>query len=81
MLSLYLQLQKTLGPTSFEHMETITDLIKEYNLRAQPALGMERWVTKCYTISTPMHVSVFLHDDDDDDKYSQLIPCHWSYLS
>lgn len=36
------QLQKTLGPTSFDHMETITDLLREYSLRAQSSASIDR---------------------------------------
>ncbi|XP_063615631.1 uncharacterized protein LOC134788730 [Penaeus indicus] len=36
------QLQKTLGCLTFEHMETITDLIREYDLRGQSSQGLER---------------------------------------
>ncbi|KAK4315518.1 hypothetical protein Pmani_013261 [Petrolisthes manimaculis] len=63
------QLQKTLGPTSFEHMETITDLIKEYNLRAQASLGLERRKsTLSLTGSLPSHPGV----DDMKNKVSKM---------
>ncbi|KAK3865667.1 hypothetical protein Pcinc_028744 [Petrolisthes cinctipes] len=63
------QLQKTLGPTSFEHMETITDLIKEYNLRAQASLGLERRKsTLSLTGSLPSHPGV----DDMKNKVSKI---------
>ncbi|XP_066971984.1 RAB11-binding protein RELCH homolog isoform X1 [Macrobrachium rosenbergii] len=58
------QLQKTMGSASFEHMETITDLIKEYSLRTQSSQGFERRKTG----ALPVHPGV----DDMKNKMSKM---------
>ncbi|XP_042232742.1 RAB11-binding protein RELCH homolog isoform X1 [Homarus americanus] len=63
------QLQKTLGSTTFEHMETITDLLREYSLRTQASQGLERRKSNLsLTGSLPVHPGV----DDMKNKMSKM---------
>ncbi|KAK7081924.1 hypothetical protein SK128_015159 [Halocaridina rubra] len=63
------QLQKTMGSATFEHMETITDLIKEYNLRTQSSQGVERRKTNIsLTGALPVHPGM----DDMKNRMSKM---------
>ncbi|XP_071522706.1 RAB11-binding protein RELCH homolog [Panulirus ornatus] len=63
------QLQKTLGSTTFENMETITDLIREYSLRAQSSQGQERRKSNLsLSGALPVHPGV----DDMRNKMSKM---------
>ncbi|KAK8722523.1 hypothetical protein OTU49_012251, partial [Cherax quadricarinatus] len=64
-----MQLQKTLGSATFEHMETITDLIREYNMHAQASHGLERRKSNLsLSGALPVHPGV----DDMKNKVSKM---------
>nr|XP_045597864.1 RAB11-binding protein RELCH homolog [Procambarus clarkii] len=63
------QLQKTLGSSTFEHMETITDLIREYNMHTQASQGLERRKSNLsLSGALPVHPGV----DDMKNKMSKM---------